>query len=77
MYDIIKKQNGERFAKAVRNYDNGIFDVPNIDKIVKYAGRDAEPIMQYVKMLIKLNAVIFKIHNAKMNTEHLCCQFRF
>lgn len=41
MYDIIKKQNGERFAKAIRNYDNGIFDVPNIDKIVKYAGRGA------------------------------------
>ena len=41
MYDIIKKQNGERFAKAICNYDNGIFDVPNIDKIVKYAGRDA------------------------------------
>ena len=51
MYDIIKKQNGERFAKAVRNYDNGIFDVPNIDKIVKYAGRDAEPIMQYLVSL--------------------------
>jgi hypothetical protein len=43
MYDIIKKQNGEHFAKAIRNYDNGIFDVPNIDKIVKYAGPDAEP----------------------------------
>jgi hypothetical protein len=48
MYDIIKKQNGERFAKAIRNYDNGIFDIPNLDKIVKYAGRDAEPIMKYL-----------------------------
>ncbi len=48
MYEIIKKQNGERFAKAIRNYDNGIFDIPNIDKIVRYAGRDAEPIMQYL-----------------------------
>ena len=27
MYDVIKKQNGERFAKAIRNYDNGIFCV--------------------------------------------------
>ena len=35
MYDIIKKQNGERFAKAIRNYDNGIFDIPDLDKIVK------------------------------------------
>ena len=54
MYDIIKKQNGERFAKSIRNYDNGIFDIPNIDKIVKYAGREAEPIMQY---LISLRGV--------------------
>lgn len=51
MYDVIKAQNGERFAKAIRNYDNGIFDIPNIDKIVKYAGRDAEPIMQYLVSL--------------------------
>ena len=51
MYDIIKRQNGERFAKAIRNYDNGIFDVPNLDYIVRYAGRDAEPIMQYLLSL--------------------------
>ena len=54
MYDIIKKQNGERFAKSIRNYDNGIFDIPELDKIVKYAGRDAEPIMSY---LISLKAI--------------------
>ena len=58
MYEIIKKQNGEHFAKAIRNYDNGIFDIPNIDKIVKYAGRDAEPIMQYLISLkdVKIEA---------------------
>ena len=48
MFDIIKKQNGEHFAKAIRCYDNGIFDIPNLDRIVKYAGRDAEPIMKYL-----------------------------
>lgn len=48
MYDIIKKQNGEHFAKAIRCYDNGIFDIPSLDRIVKYAGRDAEPIMKYL-----------------------------
>ena len=48
MFDIIKKQNGERFAKAIRNYDNGIFDIPNLDTIVKHAGREAEPIMAYL-----------------------------
>ena len=48
MYDVIKKQNGEGFAKAIRNYDSGIFDIPRLDHIVKYAGRYAEPIMQYL-----------------------------
>ena len=51
MYDIIKKQNGERFAQAIRKYDNGIFDIPNIDKIVRYAGNKAEPIMNYLLSL--------------------------
>ena len=57
MYEIIKKQNGERFARAIRNYDNGIFDVPNIDKIVRYAGRDAEPILQYLTSLKNIKIV--------------------
>ena len=48
MFKKIKKQNGERFAKAIRAYDNGIFDIENLDKIVKYAGREAEPIMDYL-----------------------------
>ena len=51
MFDIIKKQNGEHFAKAIRAYDNGIFDIPNLDKIVKYAGREAEPLMNYLVSL--------------------------
>ncbi len=51
MFKKIKKQNGERFAKAIRAYDNGIFDIENLDKIVKYAGREAEPIMDYLVSL--------------------------
>ena len=62
MYDIIKKQNGERFAKAIRNYDNGIFDVPEIDKIVKYAGRDAEPIMSYLVSLKDAKVQEYAVH---------------
>ena len=54
MYEIIKKQNGERFARAIRNYDNGIFDVPNIDKVVKYAGRDAENGLSATSEFIKI-----------------------
>ena len=62
MYDIIKKQNGEHFAKAIRNYDNGIFDIPNIDKIVKYAGRDAEPIMNYLVSLKQITIQEMAVH---------------
>ena len=59
MFKKIKKQNGERFAKAIRAYDNGIFDIENLDKIVKYAGREAEPIMDY---LISLKGVEIAEH---------------
>ena len=62
MYDIIKKQNGERFAKAIRNYDNGIFDIPDIDKIVKYAGSDAEPLMAYLISLKDLRIEEQSVH---------------
>lgn len=67
MYEIIKKQNGERFAKAIRNYDNGIFDIPNIDKIVKYAGRDAEPIMQYLISLKDVKIEEQGVHQDPIN----------
>jgi len=62
MFDIIKKQNGEHFAKAIRNYDNGIFDIPNLDKIVKHAGRDAEPIMSYLVSLKKVSITEMSVH---------------
>ena len=59
MFDIIKKQNGERFAKAIRAYDNGIFDIPDLDKIVKFAGRESEVLMDY---LISLKDVKIEEH---------------
>ena len=62
MFDIIKKQNGEKFAKAIRNYDNGIFDVPDLDKIVKYAGREAEPIMNYLVSLKNIKIAEMSVH---------------
>lgn len=68
MFDIIKKQNGEHFAKAIRNYDSGIFDIPNIDKIVRYAGREAEPIMNY---LISLKNVKIKEKEEHQNPIEL------
>ena len=51
MFDIIKKQNGERFAKAIRSFDGGIFDIPNIDEILKYADKNPKPILKYLSSL--------------------------
>lgn len=60
VFDIIKKQNGENFAKTIRNYDNGIFDIPDIVNIVKYSGRDAEPLLEYLESLKKIEIKDFK-----------------
>ncbi|MBQ8250631.1 MAG: hypothetical protein IJY92_01810 [Alphaproteobacteria bacterium] len=35
VYDIIKRQNGEAFAKAIRRFDSGIFDIPNLPLFIK------------------------------------------
>ena len=51
IYDIIKRQNGEAFAKAIRNFDSGIFDIPNLPHIVRYAGRNALPILSFLEGL--------------------------
>lgn len=51
VYDIIKRQNGEAFARAIRIYDSGIFEIPNLPEIVRYAGREAEPILAFLESL--------------------------
>ncbi len=62
MYNKIKKQNGEQFAKAIRAFDSGIFDIQNLDKIVKYAGREAEPIMSYLVSLKNIQIEEHGVH---------------
>ena len=62
VFEKIKKQNGERFAKAIRSYDNGIFDIPGIVDIVKYAGREAEPIMNYLESLKTIEIEVQGVH---------------
>lgn len=55
VFKIIKRQNGEKFAKVLRDYHNGIFEINNIENIVKFAGRtpeDAEAICQYLVELV-------------------------
>ena len=68
MYEIIKKQNGEKFAKAIRGYANGIFEIPNIDRIVKHAGRNAAPILTYLFSLKKVDIEEMGVHK---NPIHL------
>ena len=62
IFEQIKKQNGESFAKAIRAYDNGIFDIPNITEILKYAGSNAEPIMRYLVSLKNIQIEAQAVH---------------
>ena len=55
IYKKIKKQNGENFAKALRNHHNGLLEIPNIDEILRYAGRDAAPLLPYLSSLLIAN----------------------
>jgi hypothetical protein len=43
IFKQIKKQNGEKFAQVIRgdrHHDGGLFDVPNIVRILEFAGHD-------------------------------------
>lgn len=50
----IKKQNGEAFAKVIRDFHNGIFEVPNIVEILKHAGFEASDAEKNLKYLVSL-----------------------
>lgn len=52
MYEIIKRQNGEAFVRAIRSYDARIFDIPNLPEIVKFAGNKSEPILLFLRSMI-------------------------
>lgn len=51
VYKQMKKLKGEGFAKTIRSYDNGIFEIPNILEIVRHAGDTAEPLLAYLVSL--------------------------
>ena len=59
VYEQIKRQNGEAFAKFL--YSIGVLGVNNIANIVKYAGRDPYPISAY---LMSLKNVRIEEHGA-------------
>jgi hypothetical protein len=54
-FDKIKKQNGETFAKTIRNYHNGMLEIPNLDVMLRHAGREAEPLIPYLMSLMAVN----------------------
>ena len=55
MYKNIKKQNGEKFAQTLSNFHNGLLEIPDLDRIVRYAGRDAAPLLPYLMSKLAAN----------------------
>ena len=58
MYQKIKKQNGEKFAQVIRNFHNGIFEIPEIDVMLRHAGRDAEDAEKLLPYLMTLMTLL-------------------
>jgi hypothetical protein len=55
VYKKLKKQKGERFARTLRNYHNGILEIPDIEEIVRHAGRDGKALLPYLMSLLADN----------------------
>src|SRR5688500_10966810 len=55
MYKKLKKQNGEAFVQTLRNYHNGLLEIPDMDLIARHAGREAEPLLTYLMSLLPAN----------------------
>ena len=55
MYKKLKKNNGEKFAKTLRDYHNGILEIPDIDIMLYHAGREAKPLIKYLMGLLASN----------------------
>lgn len=55
MYKKLKKQNGEKFAQTVRNFHSGLLEIPDLDIILRHAGRNAQPLLPYLMTLMASN----------------------
>lgn len=65
VFELMCEQNGEDFARAVRDYDTAILTIPNILNIVKYIGSEAnEWILEY---LLSLKSVQMENINTPYN----------
>ena len=51
-YDVIKRQNGEAFARAIRDYNERIFEIENLPKILRYAGRNPLPLLKFLNGML-------------------------
>ena len=51
VYKKIKKQNGEAFAQAIREFDSGIFEIENLPEVLKRAGKEAEPLLMFLETI--------------------------
>ena len=51
MFEIIRRQNGEAFARAIRDFDSGIFEIENLPEILKFAGRNPLVLLKFLKSL--------------------------
>ncbi|MCR4917835.1 MAG: hypothetical protein K5912_02715 [Alphaproteobacteria bacterium] len=60
---IIKNRNGEYFAQKIRKF----LDIPNIEQIVHFAGRDPEPLLNYLKSLNNIKIKEYTEHNNPIN----------
>ena len=61
IYTQIEQQNGEAFAKAIREYDDEIFKIPGIVDMLEYAGQEAtEPLIEYLHRFRVENCPILK-----------------
>ena len=60
MYLVIKKQNGEAFAQKIRKFDSGIFDIENLPDILKYAGKDPVPLLEYLESLKNIQTIEYQ-----------------
>ena len=55
MYKKIKKMKGERFARVLRDHNNGIFEIPDLPEILRHAGDDAKPLLPHLTHMLIAN----------------------
>jgi hypothetical protein len=55
VYKKLKRQNGEAFARTIRDHHNGLLEIPDLPRILRYAGNsaeDAKGLLPYLMSLI-------------------------